>query len=308
MSGRGAESEDPIPVWRAWVLASRPRTLPAALGPVVVGTALAVADGSFHLPSVLVALILAVLLQVLANLANDYFDDVHGYDRKDRVGPLRATASGLLSHRSMRIGIMVVIAVIVLIGIQPVLRIGFPAAAVGALAIICAIAYSAGPIPFSTNGLGDPFVFLFFGPVAVCGTYYLQARLLTVGSLVAAIPVGALVTAILVVNNHRDIDSDSLVGKVTLAVRIGRKGSLTEFYALLAVAYLSPAVLARVLDSWWVLVAYASLPLAVLAGRDIRIRQGPGLNQTLARTALLSLAYSILLAAGIVLSSTAGSS
>ena len=211
---------------QAWWLAIRPRTLPAAVGPVVVGVGLAIGDGAFRLLPALAALAGALLLQIASNLANDYYDFVKGYDQTDRKGPLRVALSGLISLKELRLGLILVLAMSAGIGLYLIYVGGWPILIVGVAAMICAVIYSGGPFPLSAHGLGDLFVFLFFGLAAVVGTYYVQALTVTPLVLVAALPSGFLITAILVVNNLRDIDSDRRVGKKTLAVRIGPGGKM----------------------------------------------------------------------------------
>ena len=213
----------PITRSQAWILAMRPKTLPAAAAPVVVGAALAFADGRFDLLPALAAALGALLLQILSNFANDYSDYFRGADTTERIGPVRVTSSGLISPSQLRLGMIVVIALAVLVGLYLVWVGGWPILVAGVAAILAALAYTGGPFPFGYHGLGELFVFLFFGIVAVCGTYFVQAHNVTWGVLVAAVPVGLLVTAILVVNNYRDIDTDRRAGKRTLAVRLGRQ-------------------------------------------------------------------------------------
>lgn len=286
----------------AWILAARPKTLPAALSPVIVGAALAIADGRFIPLPTLAALLGALLLQIGSNFANDYFDARKGADTPDRIGPTRVTAAGLLSAQSMRLGIIIVFALAALVGLYLVWVGGWPIVAVGIASIIAALAYTGGPKPFGYLGLGDLFVFLFFGPIAVCGTYYVQAHTITLPALLAGVALGTLITAILVVNNLRDIDSDRRAGKYTLAVRIGRQATRTEYILLLATAYAISLVLAIILTSPWLLAPYITLPRAITLIRTIRHHtDGPTLNATLAGTAQLSLFYAVVLAVALQL-------
>ena len=289
---------------QAWVMAMRPKTLPAALAPVVVGAALAYAGGRFDLLPALAAALGALLLQILSNFANDYSDHFRGADMADRIGPVRVTASGLISPAQLRWGIVVVIALAVGVGLYLVWVGGWPILVVGVAAILAALAYTGGPFPFGYYGLGELFVFLFFGVVAVCGTYFVQAQVMTWGVLVASAPVGLLVTAILVVNNYRDIDTDRRAGKRTLAVRIGRQGARVEYAALMALAYLTPLVLWLGFgNTIWVLAPWLTAPLAIKLARTLAAAtDGPTLNKTLAGTARLALFFSLLLATGILLS------
>ena len=294
MSGR-------FPRLGAWVLASRPKTLPAAVAPIFVGAAIAYSHDSFHAVAVVVAAVAALLLQILVNVANDYFDHIRGIDGGDRIGPTRAASAGLISLRGMRGGMTILIALIIVTGIYPAVRGGIPTVIIGVAAILSALGYSAGPLPFSSNGLGDLFVFGFFGPVAVCGAYYLQALELQWSVIAASIPIGTLITAVLVVNNYRDLDSDRVAGKTTLAGLLGPAGTRAEFVILLAVGYLMVPVLALIFRSPFVLLSLVTVPLAIRVVRDINGRaNGRELNRTLAATALLALVYAIMLSAGIV--------
>lgn len=288
---------------RAWLLAARPRTLPAAVAPVLVGTALAIRDGGFALGPAVAAILVALLLQIGANFANDVFDFRRGADTHERLGPTRVTQSGLLAERQVFAATIIVIALAALAGLALVLRGGLPILLLGIAAIIATLAYTGGPFPLGYNGLGEVFVLIFFGFVAVAGTYYVQTLRLTSTALGVAVPVGALVTAILVVNNLRDLETDRRAGKRTLAVRLGRAGTQAEYLALIVVAYLAPPLL------WllgglgpWVLLPWLTLPVAARLVGQTRGEAGRALNKTLAGTAQLELFFSILLAIGIVLS------
>lgn len=288
---------------QAWMLAARPKTLPAAVAPVVVGTALAIHDGSFRLLPALAALLGALLLQIGVNLANDYFDHVKGVDTHERRGPVRVTQSGLIAAEHVRLAMLVVLALSAVVGVYLIFEGGWPILAIGAASILSALAYSGGPFPLASHGLGDVFVFIFFGLAAVCGTYYVQARDLTPLVVLAAVPVGLLITAILVVNNYRDIESDRRAGKRTLAVMLGERGARLEYVLLLIVSYVVPAglVAAKMLEPWG-LLALLSLPLAVPLIRAMYgPNEGPIMNKTLAGTARLALVFSLLFSAGILL-------
>ena len=284
------------------MLASRPKTLPAAISPVVVGTSLAWADGQFSLAPALAAAAGALLLQILSNLANDYFDFAKGVDTRERLGPTRVMAAGLLTAGEVRLGIAAVLGLAVLDGIYLILVGGWPILAVGVASILAALLYTGGPLPFGYHGLGDLFVFIFFGLAAVCGTYYVQAGMFSMDVLVTAVPVGFLITAILVVNNLRDIETDARAGKRTLAVLIGAENTRRQFLALLVLAYMVPLLL------WLnfgfglaVLLPFISLPLAVRRVYTLYSSNGRELNPVLAATAQLSLQFSLLLSVGIVL-------
>jgi len=282
---------------QAWILAARPKTLPAAVGPILVGAALALADGVFQWGPALAALLCALLLQIGSNFANDYFDFFKGADTSERLGPTRATAAGLLTPDAMRWGMIVIFGVAVLVGLYLIWVGGWPIFLAGVAALIAAIAYTGGPFPFGYYGLGDLFVFIFFGLVAVCGTYYVQAHTLPTTVILAAVPPGLLITAILVVNNLRDIETDRRANKRTLAVRLGRRGTQIEYLLLLLVAYALPLWLwLGMAQSLWVFLPWLSLPLAIPLLRAVFTRTGKVLNATLAGTARLSLVFSLLLA------------
>ena len=259
----------PITRRQSWMLASRPRTLPAALAPVIVGTALAIRDAVFDPFAAIACLLAALLLQIASNFANDLGDFERGTDTPERVGPLRVTTAGLLSAGDVKRGIVVVLALAAVCGVYLILVGGWPILAVGLLSMLAAVAYTYGPIPFGYYGLGDLATFVFFGFVAVVGTYYVQAAATASPTApllvwIAAIPMGALVTAILVVNNVRDADTDRAAGKRTLAVTLGRRGARIEYVIMLALAYAVPFVLWLGFGmSLWVLLPLLTIPLAI---------------------------------------------
>ena len=293
-----------IPRWRAWILGARPRTLPAAVAPVFVGSALAYADDGFSFWPALAALLAALLIQIGTNLANDYFDHIRGFDTVERKGPLRVAQSGLIPMGQLKLGTILVFAVTAAIGVYLIVVGGWPILAIGLTSILAAVAYSGGPYPLSSHGLGDIFAFVFFGLVAVFGTYYVQTLHYSALALYVAIPIGALTTAILIVNNYRDLETDTKVGKRTLAVMIGLAGSRIEYIATLVLAYGTPLVLwlAGQLSAW-VLLTWLSLPLAVKLVRTLyRSTSGPVMNEALAGTARLDLVFSLLFTVGLVLS------
>lgn len=288
---------------QAWLLAIRPKTLPAAVAPVLVGTAVAVSAGASHLPSALAAFAVALLLQIAANLANDVFDFRHGADTEERLGPVRVTQSGMLSPNHVLVGTGLVLLLATLVGLYLVSRGGWPILAIGIVALLSALAYTGGPRPIGYHGLGEVFVFIFFGLVAVAGTFYVQAGELSALALGAAIPMGCLITAILVVNNLRDIDTDRTAGKRTVAVRLGRDRTVLEYMLLLAVSYISiPMIWLTGLSGLWIMLAWLTIPLAVKLVRAVSTVSGKALNPLLAGTARLQLIFGVLLSAGIVLS------
>jgi 1,4-dihydroxy-2-naphthoate octaprenyltransferase len=272
------------------------------VGPVLVGLGVAVGEGVFLLLPALAALAVALLLQVASNLANDLFDFRSGVDTADRVGPPRAAALGLLSQRELAAGIAVVVGLAGLVGLYLVSVGGWPILVAGALALVSAVAYTGGPWPYGYRGLGEVFVFVFFGPVAVAGTTWLQTLTLEPLALVACVPVGALITAILVVNNLRDIVQDRRAGKLTLAVRLGERGAVAEYGLLLAVAYLTPIPLLLSGNGMALLLPLFCAPLALPLLRVVRAGGDPRrLNAVLAGTARLSLVFAALLALGLAL-------
>jgi 1,4-dihydroxy-2-naphthoate octaprenyltransferase len=284
----------------AWVLAARPKTLSAAAAPVLVGTAITYAEGGPRLGPFLAALAGALLLQIGANFANDVFDYEKGADTSERLGPTRAVQAGLLSPRAVRLGMLVVFLLALLVGVYLTLVSGPIIILIGLLSIASAIAYTGGPYPLGYHGLGDVFVFVFFGPVAVCGTAFVQVGHVPELAAWASLPVGALSTAILVVNNLRDVDTDRRAGKRTLAVRFGERGALAEYVALMLVSYATP--LGLVLASRLApvgLLPLVTLPSAVGLCRAVARERGGALNPLLARTAKLLALFGLTFALGI---------
>jgi len=286
----------------AWWLAIRPATLTASAAPVLVGTGAAWSDGVFAVGPAIAALVGASLLQVGANFANDVFDFERGADNADRLGPQRATQQGWITSAQMKRAMWLAFVGALVIGIYLTSVAGWPVMALGLLSIAAAYLYTGGPKPYGYLGLGDLSVFLFFGFGAVAGTYFVQAH--SVSSLVlwASVPIGALATAILVVNNLRDIGTDARAGKLTLAVRLGERATRNYYLLLLAVAYLVPALLwARGVANAWAMLPWLSLPLALsLAGR-MRHERGLALNGCLVKTARLEVVFGLLFAIGLAL-------
>jgi 1,4-dihydroxy-2-naphthoate octaprenyltransferase len=285
---------------RAWVAAIRPRTLPAAIAPVAVGTAVAARSGQARPLIALAALAAALLLQIGTNLVNDWGDFRRGADGPDRLGPSRAVAAGWLSPGDVIRGAALAFVIAALIGVWLIARGGWLIASIGLGGLAVAIGYTAGPWPFAYHALGEPFVFLFFGPLAVCGTELLQAGRASGMGLVASLPVGLLATAILLVNNVRDVESDGRAGKGTLVVRLGRPAGQALYVGTIAAAFVLAAVVALALSTPAPLVAWLSVPLAAAPMRAVlRSRDGPTLNGALAATARLHLAFALLLAGGV---------
>ncbi|MFT6396224.1 MAG: 1,4-dihydroxy-2-naphthoate octaprenyltransferase [Bradymonadia bacterium] len=287
----------------AWWLAARPKTLTAAWAPVFVGSACAAAVDSF-LPIVAVAALLgAALIQIATNFANDVFDYEKGADDEHRLGPTRAVQAGLLTPAQMRRGMVVTFALAMLVGVYLVGVGGWPIVVVGLASIASGVAYTGGPYPLGYNGLGDVFVMLFFGLVAVCCTAYLQVGSIPPESVPGALGIGALATAILVVNNVRDADTDVKAGKRTVVVRFGRMFGLLEYVAMMLLAFAAPVVLMLGFGfGASVLIGLATAPLgAVLTVKMFADNDGPTFNSLLAKTAALLLVYSVTLSVGIVL-------
>ncbi|MCC7370923.1 MAG: 1,4-dihydroxy-2-naphthoate polyprenyltransferase [Chloroflexi bacterium] len=287
---------------QTWVLAARPPTLPAAIVPVLVGTAAAWAAGHFRFGPFLGALAASLLIQVGTNFANDYFDFRKGADTAERLGPVRITQSGLVPPETVKRATMLVFGLAALIGVYLSIVGGLPILVIGLCSIAAGILYTGGPFPLAYNGLGDITVFIFFGLVAVLGTYFLQTGALTSLALLYALPVAALVTAILVVNNLRDIPTDRRTGKYTLAVRIGPAGARAEYLLLVVGAYLVPVVAWGLLGgSLWLLLPWLTAPLAVMLARTVLTQEGRPLNVALAGTGRLHLLFGLLWTVGIIL-------
>lgn len=285
-----------------WRLAIRPKTLPAAAAGVITGTILAWNDGRFAWLPALAALGVALLLQVASNLANDVYDDERGADTVERLGPVRVTQSGLLSRRQVKRGMMVVLLLALAIGIYLTFVRGPLVPVIGVAAIVAALAYTGGPYPLGYHGLGEVFVFLFFGLTAVVGTYWVQTGSTTLLTWLMAAAIGGLVTAILVVNNLRDIEQDRGVGKRTIAVRIGVRATQVEYAMLMAIPYAMLTILALTgALPLAALLAWASAPLALRATRRVFRQTGRALNGALAETGQTALAYSLLFALGLLL-------
>lgn len=289
--------------FRIWLLAIRPATLPAAMSGVVVGLGAAVAVGApFRLDRAVGCLAVALLLQITANLANDLSDFRKGADMPERTGPIRVAAAGLVTERQLQVAIVVTIALAVIVGLWLTVVGGPILLALGALAIVAALAYTGGPWPYGYRGLGEVFVFVFFGLVAVAGTAYLQAGRTEPLFVAAAIPVGALTTAILVVNNLRDIPTDTIAGKRTLAVILGPHATTVEYAVLLLMAFVAPVALAATGSGVAVLLPLLAVPLAWPLFGTVRTFTEPRqLNPVLRATARLALVHSLLFAIGLAI-------
>lgn len=288
---------------RAWLLATRPATLLVGLVPVLVGSAIAHAAGQFKPLPALAALWGAIFIQIGTNLANDVFDYEKGADTEARLGPVRVTQAGLLRPKQVYGGMVASFLLALLAGIYLTAVAGWPIVAIGLVSIASGIAYTGGPYPLGYNGLGDIFVFVFFGPVAVAGTVFVQAGVIPPAAWLASIPVGALATAVLVVNNVRDHETDVVAGKRTLAVRFGRGFGVAEYVALLVLSYATPLALVGLgLATTWSLLPLLTAPLGVRLARTLAAeRSGPALNLCLAGTARLLFFFGVLLTVGLAL-------
>jgi 1,4-dihydroxy-2-naphthoate octaprenyltransferase len=290
---------------RIWFMAARVRTLPAAVAPVLVGTALAVAEtDDLRVGAFVAALLGAIFIQVGTNLSNDYSDARRGADTEDRLGPVRVTAGGLVPPRQVLIATYVSFGLAVLCGVYLVAVAGWVILLIGAASILAGVLYTGGPRPYGYEGLGELFVFLFFGVVAVTGSHYAQTEDLTWEAFALAVPVGFLASAILVVNNVRDLETDRRAGKRTLAVRLGRDRARGLYAAMVYGAFVTapiPWILGSL--SAWLFLPWVVLPLAVSLVRTVRNHtDGPTLNAALGRTGMLQLLFCILLSAALLLS------
>lgn len=285
-----------------WMLAARPKTLWASISPVVIGTAMAFGDGGFHALAALVALACSVLIQIATNFANDLFDYEKGADTEARQGPLRVTQAGLVTPGMMKRGIFVVLTLTLLGGLYLIWRGGWPAALIGVFSVTCGMLYTGGPRPLGYLGLGDLFVLVFFGPVAVAGTYYVQALTVNATVIVAGLAPGLLSVAILAVNNLRDADEDRCTGKRTLAVRFGPGFARVEYIAAVVAASLLPLLLYIATGQHpYSVAAVAVVVVALPAFRRLFSVEGPLLNPVLAYTARLLLLYSAVFSIGWIL-------
>jgi len=282
-----------------WIAACRPRTLPAAAAPVVVGAALAAHDGVFAAGPAALALVGALLLQIAANLANDYYDDVKGADGPDRLGPVRATAAGLVSRSAMRRAFIAVLAASTVVGAALVAIGGWPILAIGVAGILCAVLYTGGPFPLAYLGLGEVFVFVFFGPVAVAGTYYVQSHTAPLSVVVAGIAPGLLSSAVLMVNNLRDVESDARASKKTLVVRFGRPFVRSLYVLAIVGAGLSLVPLIPRFG-FGVLAAWSATALGLALARHVVREDGRALNPRLGETARLLIVHAVALAVVVI--------
>lgn len=285
-------------------MAARPRTLPAAVAPVLVGTALGAEHGDLRPLAFVAALVGALLIQVGTNLSNDYSDARRGADTEDRLGPVRVTAGGLVPPRQVLVATWATFALAVLVGVYLIYVAGWELLLVGVASILAGVLYTGGPRPYGYEGLGELFVFAFFGIVAVTGSYFVQTEELAWEAFALAVPVGMLAAAVLMVNNIRDRETDARAGKRTLAVRLGAEGARALYAGAVFGAYVLLPIpwIAGALDVW-VLLPVLTLPLALRVTAVVSERtDGPSLNAALAQTGLLQLAFCVLLSVGVLLS------
>ena len=288
--------------WQVWMLASRPKTLPAAASGVVTGTALALRDGHFRFGPALAALFVALLLQIGSNLANDVYDYERGADAGERHGPTRVTQAQLLTPAQVKVGMWTVFGLAGLLGLYLTFVAGWVVILIGLAAICSAIAYTGGPFPLGYYGLGDLFVFIFFGVAAVAGTYFVQAGSVSLEAWWMSLPIGWLIVDILVVNNLRDINADRAAGKHTLAVRFGERGTRIQYIVLLATSYsLLPILALFGILPWTSVLAWLSLPMSWRTLQIVLKKAGPPLNEALAGTGQTTLVYSLLFFVGMLL-------
>jgi 1,4-dihydroxy-2-naphthoate octaprenyltransferase len=285
-----------------WFLAIRPKTLPAAIAPVIVGLAFAYRDAGFDWSVAIASLIVALLLQIGSNLANDVFDYQHGADAGDRLGPTRVTQAGLLTPGQVKAGMYLVFLLAGIFGYYIAIKAGWGVIIIGVAAILSAIAYTGGPFPLAYYGLGDLFVFVFFGLVATVGTYYVQTMMTNPGVFLAGAAMGLLIVNILVVNNLRDVDVDRESGKRTMVVRFGTRGARVEYIVCLIGAYAIPLYFVLMeFPSTWVLLSWLSIPLAIRLSKAVFTQKGRELNLVLAGSGRLALIYGILFALGVII-------
>ena len=300
---------------RAWVMAARPQTMPAAIAPVLVGVGVAVHEGVFAPLPAAAALVGAILIQIGTNFANDYYDAVQGADTEEREGFTRVTAGGLIEPAAVKRAMWLTFAAAILLGSYLVWVGGVPILVIGLLSVASGIAYTGGPYPLGYHGLGDLFVFVFFGPVAVAGTVYVQAAAAVSGvptglpagtvptlALLASLPMAGLTTNVLVVNNVRDKEEDSKTGKRTIAVRFGYGVARAEYVAMLVLAYAVPVFLFAQSFGAAVLLPLLSIPFAAVVARTVITETGGQvLNPALERSGQLLALYAALFAAGLIL-------
>lgn len=286
--------------FKVWIIAGRPKTLPAAIAPVLVGTAMAAKDGNFHFLSAFLVMIAAILIQVGTNFVNDYADFIKGSDTDKRAGPLRVTQAGLVSPAKMRRAIYFVFSLVVLFSLFLVFRGGIPILVIGILSVLAGVTYTAGPFPIGYKGFGDIFVLIFFGPVATAGTYYVQALSINIIPVAAGLGTGLLSVAILAVNNIRDMDEDRISGKNTLIVKFGRTFGKYEYFLSVIIALFVPVFLFLIgTETNYSFLTILLLPLLVRPYRILNAENEPGsMNYLLGYTGKLLLIYAMIFCSG----------
>jgi 1,4-dihydroxy-2-naphthoate octaprenyltransferase len=277
-----------------WILAARPKTLTAAISPVFVGVSLAFHDDTFYPFVAFMTLLAAILIQIGANFANDVFDFLKGSDREDRLGPTRATQAGLITPSQMMRAMWLIFACAIIVGFYLAWIGGWPIVYIGLASIISAIAYTGGPYPLGYHGWGDVFVFIFFGLIAVPGTYYLQTGVVSLDSILFGVVLGTLSTAILIVNNLRDADTDIKSGKRTLAVRLGKNAVKFEYILMMSVPFIIPLYILNRWDEMSLYLIFFLLPLSVRLIIKLYTQSGKALNDVLTDTAKFLFQYSLL--------------
>lgn len=291
-----------ISKFESWFLASRPKTLLAAVVPVMVGSALAISMKKFFLPYSIIALLCSMLIQIGTNFTNDLYDYLKGSDTIQRKGPRRVLASGLISVKEMKLAIILVFGLTFLLGLYLVFSVGILILWVGIFSIFAGIIYTAGPFPLAYNGLGDVFVFIFFGIIGTMGTFYLHTKEISFIAFLLSIPVGALITNILVVNNFRDIEEDRAANKRTLAVILGKTFSRWQFILFILISYITSFALYFYYDySIWIFLPLTTIPISLILIKMLNILKGEELNRTLELSAKFSGLYGLLLSIGLIL-------
>ena len=286
---------------KKWILATRPKTLTAAISPVLVGVSLAYHDDTFYPFIAFMTLLAAILIQIGANFSNDVFDFLKGSDREDRLGPIRATQAGLISPSQMMSAMWLIFAFAIIVGFYLAWIGGLPIVYIGLASIISAIAYTGGPYPLGYHGWGDVFVFIFFGLIAIPGTYYLQTGVVSHESILFGVALGMLSTAILIINNLRDADTDIKSGKRTLAVRLGKNVVKFEYIIMMLVPFIIPLYILNIWGEISLYLIYLLLPLSIQLIIKIYTQTGKALNDVLADTAKFLFQYSLLTSIALII-------
>ena len=295
-------STEPVSKLQSWLLASRPKTLLAAVVPVMVGSALAISMKKFYLPYSIVALLCSILIQIGTNFTNDLYDYLKGSDTIKRKGPRRVLATGLISVSEMRLAIILVFGLTFVLGLYLVYSSGILILWVGILSIFAGIIYTAGPFPLAYNGLGDLFVFIFFGIVGTMGTYYLHTQEISIIAFIVSLPVGALITNILIVNNYRDIEEDREANKKTLTVILGRTFSRWQYIFLIMISYLTSFIMYLNFNyKLWIFLPMLTIPISIILIKMLYTLKGQELNMTLELSAKFAGIYGLLLSIGLIL-------